>query len=207
MTYRWRVATSHVQVPPRQGWTREKSTYTKPDSQGYPGNAFARVSYLITLQTRPFNLLWLAELDFLWFNAHPQKRTTKWGLKPVFLVFAPCAHALQEIADYKCTHSKLDPPEFKNKGRCFSFERCLWQRHLSTLERVNVPGKSNLAQHQSKDLDLLYFLCSKGPSVWLPTGNGKSRNHQLCAAFVKELSSTGLKSVPRRLVCCNCLSA
>lgn len=35
----------------------------------------------------------------------------------------------------------------------------------STLERVNVPGKSNLAQHQSKDLDLLYFLCSKGPSV------------------------------------------
>ena len=43
MTYRWRVATSHVQNPPRQGWTREKSTYTKPDSQGYPGNAFARV--------------------------------------------------------------------------------------------------------------------------------------------------------------------
>ena len=49
VTYRWRcsdvvcglVATSHVQNPPQQGWTREKSTHTKPDSQGYPGNAFA----------------------------------------------------------------------------------------------------------------------------------------------------------------------
>ena len=40
------ISTSHVQNPPRQGWTRElKSTHTKPDSQGYPGNAFARVLY------------------------------------------------------------------------------------------------------------------------------------------------------------------
>ena len=147
------------------------------------------------------------ELDFIWFNAHPQKWTTKWGLKPVFLIFAQCAHALREIADYKCTHSKLDHREVQNKGRC-SLSKDVFDNVIkSTLERVNVPGKSNLAQHQSKHLDVLYFLCSKGPSVWSPTGHDKSLNHQLCAAIVKELSSTGLKSVPRRLVCCNCLSA
>lgn len=82
----------------------------------------------------------------------------------MFLVFAPCAHALQEIADYKCTHN-LILLNLRTKADV-SLSKDVFDNVIkSTLERVNVPGKSNLAQHQSKDLDLLYFLCSKGPSV------------------------------------------
>lgn len=83
----------------------------------------------------------------------------------MFLVFAPCAHALQEIADYKCTHSKLILLNLRTKADVSLSKDVFDIAIKSTLERVNIPGKSNLAQHQSKDLDLLYFLCSKGPSV------------------------------------------
>ena len=147
------------------------------------------------------------ELDFLWFNAHPQngRQSEVWNQCFLFLLRA---HMLcKKLLTTNALTVNLILLNLRTKADVSLSKDVFDIAIKSTLERVNVPGKSNLAQHQSKDLDLLYFLCSKGPSVWLPTGNGKSLNHQLCAAFVKELSSTGLKSVPRRLVCCNGLSA
>ena len=47
------------------------------------------------------------------------------GLKPVFPVFAQCARALLEIADYIRAHGTFGTThEVDNSGR-FSFEGCL----------------------------------------------------------------------------------
>lgn len=121
-------------------------------------------------------------------------------------LFLPSAHMLcEKLLTTNALSVNLILVKFRTKADV-SLSKDVFDNAIKrTLKRVNVPGKSNLAQHQSKDL--LYFLRSKGPSLWLLTSNGKSLVHQLCAAIVKEPSSTGLKSVPRRLVCSNCLSA
>ena len=91
------------------------------------------------------------------------------GLKPVFPVFAQCACALLEIADYIRAHGTFGAlVKFTAADVSLSKEAV-----KSARGRVNnTHGISNLTQHQSKAL--LCFLCGKDSFVCLPTGPGKS---------------------------------